>query len=357
MAQQTIYRVPRRFVTFPEDPHPYGLLAASFVGHVLCVAGALILSSLLAARLEQSKIYIVNLVPAAPVQGSEGPAPAPERVARVPEPARPAPATPKAVEKAPPRTSRPAPPPEPVREPAPPRPAEPAPPRVVAPSPSRAVEPPPTKAAAEAPARPAPLRTAELALPRRAEREITPTEVAARASERTLPPPPPVSPSLPPAGPVAARLPEPPPPPRIQAPSVAPAVPPAARAPSAKAAVDPIRLGQPTASGAATGSISLDVSDFPFTYYLRQIQAKIGERWTPPRAAAHGGERAVVLFEIERDGQVREPILERGSGNTLYDQSALRAVREASPFPPLPQEFKASSLRVHFGFEFTPEQG
>jgi len=30
---------------------------------------------------------------------------------------------------------------------------------------------------------------------------------------------------------------------------------------------------------------------------------------------------------------------------------------EASPFPPLPPEFRAPSLRVHFGFEFRPEQG
>jgi protein TonB len=65
----------------------------------------------------------------------------------------------------------------------------------------------------------------------------------------------------------------------------------------------------------------------------------------------------VVLFEIQRDGQVRDPLVEKSSGNNLYDQSALRAVMEASPFPPLPPEFKASSLRVHFGFEFQPGQG
>jgi protein TonB len=100
------------------------------------------------------------------------------------------------------------------------------------------------------------------------------------------------------------------------------------------------------------------VSDFPFTYYLRQIQAKISERWTPPRAAAAGGERAIIMFEIGRDGSIREqPALEKSSGNTVYDQSALRAITEASPFPPLPPEFKATSLRVHFGFEFRPDQG
>jgi TonB family protein len=119
--------------------------------------------------------------------------------------------------------------------------------------------------------------------------------------------------------------------------------------------VDPVPLGRPDATTRATGSISLDVSDFPFTYYLRQLQAKISERWTPPRGAAAGGERAVVVFEIGRDGQIKEPSVERSSGNAIYDQSALRAIMEASPFPPLPPEFRAPSLRVHFGFEFRPE--
>jgi protein TonB len=116
-------------------------------------------------------------------------------------------------------------------------------------------------------------------------------------------------------------------------------------------------LGRPDVATKSTASISLDVSDFPFTYYLRQLQAKIGERWAPPRGASAGGERAVVVFEIGRDGQIKEPAVERSSGNAIYDQAALRAIVEASPFPPLPPEFRAPSLRVHFGFDFRPDQG
>lgn len=111
----------------------------------------------------------------------------------------------------------------------------------------------------------------------------------------------------------------------------------------------------PVGRGGQTGPVSpqtvvgLDVSDFPFTYYLRQVQQKVSERW---RAPVSGGtsQRSVVLFEILRDGRIKDPIVEQTSGDSLFDQSALRAIMEASPFPPLPQDFKASSLRVHFGF-------
>jgi TonB family protein len=183
----------------------------------------------------------------------------------------------------------------------------------------------------------------ELALPRKAEKE-TPALDTRLPRERLLERPPvPPPPATPPAEP-----------PRV-APPQAPVAPP----PTAAVArpVEPIRLGRPDSTAPATGSISLDVSDFPFTYYLRQLQAKISERWAPPRGSVAGGERVVVLFEIGRDGQIKEPAVEKSSGNAIYDQSALRAVTEASPFPPLPPEFKAPSLKVHFGFEFRPDQG
>ena len=101
----------------------------------------------------------------------------------------------------------------------------------------------------------------------------------------------------------------------------------------------------------------LDVSDFPFTYFLRQFPTKVSERWTPPETATAGVVRAVVRFEIGRDGHVTAPVLEQSSGDARYDQSALQAVAEASPLPPLPAEFKAASLRVHFGFGSQPERG
>jgi TonB family protein len=343
MASRVVYRVPRRFITFPDDPPPYGPLAASFLGHMVVLAGALALSALLGRQLDASRVYVVNLVPATPSFGS----PAPAAPAPPPAPARPRPAEP----------PRPAPPR--VEEKAPPRPAraEPA-PR----PPERVVEPPPPRAP-EVVARPKALEPSEVPLPRRVDKEPpSPPSAPARPVERSLPPPPAVAaaPAAPAPLSAAPRLPEPP---RIAAPPPAPATPAAPPTPitsvaTARSVVDPIRLGRPSAPSSATGSIAVDASDFPFTYYLRLIQSKIGERWAPPRAAAAGGERAVVLFEIQRDGQVaREPLLERSSGNSLYDQSALRAVTEASPFPPLPPEFRASSLRVHFGFEFQPEQG
>lgn len=335
MAAPVVYRVPRRFITFPEDPPPYGFLAVSFLGHMLCFGAALSLSAFLGSRIDQSKVYIVNLVPASPALGSlAADPPAPTVRARVAP--RPSPPAPKVEEKAPPKAARPE----------PPRPERP---------PERVIEPPsPPRAPEVTAARPKSLEPSELALPRRAEKEnpaLPPP--APRATERSLPPPPPVTPPvaapLPPASP--PRLPEPP---RIAAPPAAPSVPVAAPAGSvaSRPAAEPLRMGRPSAPSVSGSNLSVDASDFPFTYYLRQLHAKVSERWRRPPLVATEQTSAVIYFEIDREGQIRgDPKVKQTSGNEVYDQSALRAVIESVPFPPLPREFPGQYLKVNFGFD------
>jgi hypothetical protein len=151
MATPVVYRVPRRFITFPADPPPYGFLAISFLAHMACFGAAVALSAFISSQADQSKVYIVNLVPATPALGSPEPAAPVAKAPPAPRPAPPAPA-PKAEEKAPPKAARP--------EPAPPRPE-----RV----PERTVEPPPPRTAEVAPPRPKTPDPSELALPKRAE--------------------------------------------------------------------------------------------------------------------------------------------------------------------------------------------
>jgi TonB family protein len=331
MATPVVYRVPRRFISYPDDPPPYGLLAVSFLAHMACFGGALGLSAFLTSRVDQSKVYIVNLVPATPSLGS--PTAEPPPAVRAPE-AKPAPAPPKIEEKAPPKAARPEPPPPPAVRP-----------------PERVVEPPPPRAPEAAAPKPKSIEPSELALPKRVDKEspavVPPTS---RPVERTLPPPPPVTP---PAAPAVPRLPEPP---RIAAPPAAPSLPAAPVAPptspvASRPSVEPARPGQPNASTVSGSNLSVDASDFPFTYYIRQLHAKVSERWHRPPLVASEQTAVMIYFEIDREGQIRgQPKIKQSSGNEVYDQSALRAVLDSIPFPPLPRDFPGQYLKVNFGF-------
>lgn len=108
--------------------------------------------------------------------------------------------------------------------------------------------------------------------------------------------------------------------------------------------------------GAGTGSgiVSLDGVDFPFLYYLALIEARIGDRWVPPEGLASGGTppSATIRFDILRGGEVHNPQVALSSGISYFDLSAIRAVLDSGPFPPLPDGFSGDRLGVNFVFRF-----
>ena len=109
--------------------------------------------------------------------------------------------------------------------------------------------------------------------------------------------------------------------------------------------------GLPTGSPAGVGATSLDASDFPYAWYLRQVLQKVEGEWQRQNQRNQPVQRPRLLVEIQRDGSIRMPKIEESSGNALYDQAALRAVLDASPFPPLPRDWPRPSLRVQFRFD------
>ena len=120
----------------------------------------------------------------------------------------------------------------------------------------------------------------------------------------------------------------------------------------------PSGLKTPTAAlgvPGLSGDVSVDASDFEFTYYLLAVRNRIGQNWGAPAGLVTHGEpvRCTVFFRIDRLGRITDANLEQSSGVPFFDQSAVRAVNVSSPLPPLPAGYGESSLGVHFGFQYT----
>jgi TonB family protein len=111
-----------------------------------------------------------------------------------------------------------------------------------------------------------------------------------------------------------------------------------------------VALGVPGLSG----DVTVDASDFEFTYYLIQVRSIIGRSWGAPAGLVTSGQpvRCTVFFRIDRLGRISDVRLEDASGVTFFDQSALRAVNISSPLPQLPAGYGGSTLGVHFGFQY-----
>jgi protein TonB len=85
--------------------------------------------------------------------------------------------------------------------------------------------------------------------------------------------------------------------------------------------------------------------------YAELIRQRIAEKWQTGGLDARSQRApAVVSFDISRDGGIRSPKIVQSSGNPTIDNTALRAVYDASPLPPLPPQITESSISAQFTF-------
>ncbi len=87
-----------------------------------------------------------------------------------------------------------------------------------------------------------------------------------------------------------------------------------------------------------------DGATFPYDYYLEQMLGQIRQSWTRPPME---GVRALVSFRVLADGAIRDIDVRESSGSRSFDLAAVRAVRNASPLPPLPASYRRESLTVN----------
>jgi TonB family protein len=125
---------------------------------------------------------------------------------------------------------------------------------------------------------------------------------------------------------------------------------PAAPPPAGETGGEPGRRGAPTGSAQGTSAFGsqiagLDNPDFKFGFYISQLLSAIDSKWSRPPLG--NDVKAVISFRIERDGSLTDLQVAQSSGYNSFDLAALRAVQNASPFPPLPRAYRQDSLGVN----------
>lgn len=92
--------------------------------------------------------------------------------------------------------------------------------------------------------------------------------------------------------------------------------------------------------------------------YYAAIWSRIKRGWVLPLGILREDALETVIdVRILRSGAVTDVNFEKRSGNRFFDESAMKAIRKATPFPPLPPELGESSLAVGIRFhssEFKP---
>ena len=104
----------------------------------------------------------------------------------------------------------------------------------------------------------------------------------------------------------------------------------------------------PMASAQSAGAVASAIAS-----YNQRIRAHLMRFHSYPTAG--GGQRGVarLSFTVSRSGQVTSSRLGGSSGVVAFDAQAMSMVRQASPFPPIPDEIKNGSMSFTIPVEFT----
>jgi TonB family protein len=86
--------------------------------------------------------------------------------------------------------------------------------------------------------------------------------------------------------------------------------------------------------------------------YFQQVGQKVKDAWNLPESLKKKrGLESVVVVEVSREGKTRKMWFEERSQDSLYDEYALRAIKNAQPFPPVPDTVPGSTLEITLGFK------
>lgn len=98
----------------------------------------------------------------------------------------------------------------------------------------------------------------------------------------------------------------------------------------------------------------LNAPEVQYISYFASIKRKIELVWQYPYDAAVAGIQGecMIDFVIGRSGKLESVELIQGSGYKILDEEAVRSVRKASPFDPIPADYQIPRLEIRGRFVY-----
>jgi len=101
-------------------------------------------------------------------------------------------------------------------------------------------------------------------------------------------------------------------------------------------------------------TVNIGTQSIKYASYMKHIKDKVQNVWVYPEDARENGiqGRLLVYFSIAKDGSLYRLSLVRSSGSKILDDAAMQAIRDAAPFPKLPNRFHLDRLNIYATFEY-----
>jgi len=82
--------------------------------------------------------------------------------------------------------------------------------------------------------------------------------------------------------------------------------------------------------------------------YMNRLQNKVKSNWILPHAQE--GKKTVVVFDIDKNGNVSNSFISESSGDKEFDEVALSAISKSAPFENLSQDLNDEYIKINFVF-------
>ncbi|MDO9528245.1 MAG: energy transducer TonB [Syntrophales bacterium] len=116
-------------------------------------------------------------------------------------------------------------------------------------------------------------------------------------------------------------------------------------------AIENLRKKVQSSSDVSSGTVEVSMK---MRVYYSIIWSKIKGNWALPEGILPGENiESVIGAKILKGGAVTNLSFEKRSGNRYFDESAMRAIKKASPFPPLPEWIKEESIEIGIRFHLS----
>ncbi len=91
-----------------------------------------------------------------------------------------------------------------------------------------------------------------------------------------------------------------------------------------------------------------------YSWYVEAVRNRISSNWliSTIDPTVRIAPRAVISFQVLRDGSIANIQVTQSSGNRSVDDSGRRAILSSSPLPALPSDYRGSNINVEFWFDF-----
>jgi protein TonB len=101
-------------------------------------------------------------------------------------------------------------------------------------------------------------------------------------------------------------------------------------------------------------TLQLNTAELKYRSYLLNMKTRIELYWEYPLLAVKNAWQGNlrITFKINEDGSVDEIKTANSSGYPVLDDSARTALRLAAPFPPFPEDFDITEIKINGRFEY-----